>query len=374
MARVTLQTIADRLGVSRMTVSNAFSRPDQLSAALRDRILAVADQLGYSGPDPAGRTLSRGRSDTIGVLFTDTLSYAFSDEVATTFLSGVAGVLEDEGVEHGEPSLLDVLEDEGVGLTVLSTPRGDEMAGAVQRAVIDGLIVYSVDADSPGLKAARQRDLALAFVDQSPEAAVPSVNVDDRSGARAAAEHVIGLGHRRLGFVLNSAGLDTALVDLDIVPPHHVVAERLTGWREAAQAAALPRPLAAHVPVNGRAEGAAGAALILDAEPRITALLCLSDAMALGALDTLRLRGLRVPDDVSVVGFDDSRAAALADPPLTTVRQPVAEKGGTAAQLLLDALTRRDARAAAPASSIVLPTELVVRASTGPPPPSRRSP
>jgi len=358
MARVTLQTIADRLGVSRMTVSNAFSRPDQLSAALRHRILAVAGQLGYSGPDPAGRTLSRGRSDTIGVLFTDTLSYAFSDEVATTFLSGVAGVLEDEGV----------------GLTVLSTPRGDEMAGAVQRAVIDGLIVYSVDADSPGLKAARQRDLALAFVDQSPEAAVPSVNVDDRSGARAAAEHVIGLGHRRLGFVLNSAGLDTALVDLDIVPPHHVVAERLTGWREAAQAAALPRPLAAHVPVNGRAEGAAGAALILDAEPRITALLCLSDAMALGALDTLRVRGLRVPDDVSVVGFDDSRAAALADPPLTTVRQPVAEKGGAAAQLLLDALTRRDARATAPASSIVLPTELVVRASTGPPPPSRRSP
>ncbi|HXV92727.1 MAG TPA: LacI family DNA-binding transcriptional regulator, partial [Pseudonocardia sp.] len=91
---MTLQTIADRAGVSRMTVSNAFSRPDRLSPAVRERVLAIAEELGYAGPDPAARTLSTGRSRTVGVLFTDQLTYAFADPVATTFLSGVASVLE----------------------------------------------------------------------------------------------------------------------------------------------------------------------------------------------------------------------------------------------------------------------------------------
>ena len=149
MGRVTLQTIADEVGVSRMTVSNAFSRPDQLSPALRAKILSVADRLGYCGPDPAARTLSRGRSGTVGVLFTDTLTYAFTDEVATTFLAGVAAVLESEGT----------------GLTVLSTPRRGP-TGSVSQAVVDGLIIYSVDTNSPGLETARRRGLPLVLVDQ----------------------------------------------------------------------------------------------------------------------------------------------------------------------------------------------------------------
>jgi DNA-binding LacI/PurR family transcriptional regulator len=349
VGKVTLQTIADTVGVSRMTVSNAFSRPDQLSAALRERILSVADQLGYCGPDPAARTLSQGRSGTVGVLFTDTLTYAFSDEVATTFLAGVASVLEGEGI----------------GLTVLSAPRGGP-PGSVERAVIDGLIVYSVDTDSPGLATARRRGVPLVFTDQAPEADVPSVNVDDRAGARAAAEHVIGLGHRQLGLLLEALAPRTTLVDPATPPPHHVIAERLAGWLEAVAAAGLPSPVVASAPVNGREEGAAATALVLDAEPRTTALLCLSDAMALGALDALRARGLRVPDDVSVVGFDDSRAASAADPPLTTVHQPLAEKGRITARLLLDALAKPDA-GLSPVST-VLPTHLVVGASTGPVP------
>ena len=90
MGKVTLQTIADRLGVSRMTVSNAFSRPDQLSAELRDKIMAAADELGYVGPDPAARALATGSAGTVGVLLTDTLSYAFEDEFAARFLAGIA--------------------------------------------------------------------------------------------------------------------------------------------------------------------------------------------------------------------------------------------------------------------------------------------
>jgi len=343
MGRVTLQTIADEVSVSRMTVSNAFSRPDQLSPALRTEILSVADRLGYCGPDPAARTLSRGRSGTVGVLFTDTLTYAFTDEVATTFLAGVAAVLESEGI----------------GLTVLSTPRRGP-TGSVRQAVVDGLIIYSVDTNSPGLDVARRRDLPLVMVDQPPEPGTPSVNVTDRAGARAAAEHVIDLGHRRLGIVLDAMRPEIQLVDADECAPHYVVSERLAGWQAAAAAAGLATPLVANTPTNDRRDGAVAAGLILDAQPDTSALLCLSDEMALGAIDAIGARGLRVPDDISVVGFDDTRAAALTTPALTTVRQPVTDKGRVAARALLD---RLDGATPAP---VLLPTELIVRASTGP--------
>ena len=98
MARVTLQTIADQVGVSRMTVSNAFSRPDQLSAELRDKILAAAEELGYAGPDPSARALARGTTGAVGVLLTDSLRNAFADEVATTFLGAIAEELRPTGL------------------------------------------------------------------------------------------------------------------------------------------------------------------------------------------------------------------------------------------------------------------------------------
>ena len=119
MARVTLQTIADRLGISRMTVSNAFSRPDQLSDSLRKRVLAAAEELGYVGPDPAARALARGSTGAVGILLTDSLKYAFTDEVATNFLGAVA----------------DELAPSGRALTLLSTNEHDDVVpGARPRA------------------------------------------------------------------------------------------------------------------------------------------------------------------------------------------------------------------------------------------------
>ncbi|MGN6635280.1 MAG: LacI family DNA-binding transcriptional regulator [Oryzihumus sp.] len=98
MAKVTLQTIADQVGVSRMTVSNAFSRPDQLSASLRERILEAARELGYVGPDPSARALARGSTGAVGVLLTDALHYAFADEVAMAFLGAIASELAPTGL------------------------------------------------------------------------------------------------------------------------------------------------------------------------------------------------------------------------------------------------------------------------------------
>ena len=350
--KVTLATIADAVGVSRMTVSNAFSRPDQLSAELRTRILATAEEMGYCGPDPVARVLSTGRTGTVGVLLTDTLGYAFSDEVATQFLSGVA----------------DVLEEEALALTVLPSPRQLGQPGPVTTAMVDGLIVYSVDTDSPGLREARRRGIPLVFADQVPEAGVPGVVVDDRAGARAAARHIRSLGHRRVAVVVEAMGEEYGIVRGDTPVRHHVPVERLAGWREGLGTQRARAALHVNVPVNLREEGRIAAQKVLAEPVPPTAFLCLTDALAVGVMDELAARGLDVPGDVSVVGFDDSRLASWCSPTLTTVRQPVVEKGRTAARLLVEQLglagTVILATTPGPSSSF-LPTELVIRDSTG---------
>src|ERR1700745_1327609 len=133
-SQTNLLTLARALGVSRTTVSNAYSRPDKLSPELRERILATARELGYEGPNALASSLRTGRTETGGVLFTDDLGYAFSDPVSTLFLAGVAGEVQRAGY----------------ALTVVSSPRGRDRS-ALSKAMLDGLIVYSVDDDAPGL-------------------------------------------------------------------------------------------------------------------------------------------------------------------------------------------------------------------------------
>jgi DNA-binding LacI/PurR family transcriptional regulator len=138
-----------------------------------------------------------------------------------------------------------------------------------------------------------------------------------------------------------------------------VVRERLAGWRTACAAAGLAPPATVSVPFNTREYGVRAARLLLDARSRATAIVCLSDELALGVIAELAANGVGVPSDVSVVGFDDSPVAALATPPLTTVRQPARHKGATAARRLLDRLG-----GAEPGNPVVLATELVIRGST----------
>lgn len=346
-ARVTLQSVADRVGVSRMTVSNAFSRPDQLSSALRERILAAAGELGYSGPDPAGRTLARGRSGAIGVVLTDSLSYAFTDVVATTFLGAVAAEFEPVGV----------------AMTLISIPRISLLSPAGDVA-LDGAIVYSVDGDSPALPWLARRRLPRVLVDQQPTDAGPTINVDDLGGATAVAGHLLTLGHRRIGIVTQGLSAPSdLLVDPTVSSPHYVIRQRLAGWLTPLRSAGIT-PLLVNLGRNGLDEGRRGAMLLLDADPQLTALICMSDLMAVGAISAAQTRGLRVPDDLSVVGFDAAPLVVNPGPSLTTVRQPVAEKGRLAAQAVLGAV---DGTLAQPPPHVVLATELLVRDSTGPP-------
>src|SRR5918997_1829371 len=150
--RATLQTIADAVGVSRSTVSNAYNRPDQLNPRLRARILAVAAELGYAGPDPAARRLRTGHAGAIGLLFTEALSYAFTDPGAVGFLEGLA-----REAEAG-----------GTALLLIPSPPGGDAAAAVREAVVDGLCIYSMADDQPSVRAALERGLPTVVVEERP--------------------------------------------------------------------------------------------------------------------------------------------------------------------------------------------------------------
>ena len=365
VTRVTLQTVADRVGVSRMTVSNAFSRPDQLSTALREKVLAAAADLGYVGPDPAARALARGTAGAIGVLMTDSLAYAFTDEVATGFLGAVA----------------DGLAPTGLAMTLLTSGVRDGHVPA-RDVPMDGALVYSCGFDSSAVDWLTRRGLPMVFVDQVPVPGIPSVNVDDRGGARAAAQHLIDLGHRRIGIVNSEHADHTESAALVAATPSgelHVSHQRMLGWTDALAAAGL-EPVLTREAVRP-AEWAAGeverpedvdarAVLdLLERPDRPTAVLCFSDVMAYRVVRTAEELGLRVPEDLSVVGFDDSPLARRMRPALTTVRQDVAGKGREATTALTAAIeAARTGKKSGRAKRVVLPTELVVRDSTAPPP------
>ncbi len=354
--RVTLQTIADRVGVSRMTVSNAFSRPDQLSADLRTRILDAAQQLGYVGPDPAARALARGTTGAVGILLTDSLRFAFTDEVATTLLASVS--------EELAPT--------GLALTLLSSSSTGDMIPA-RDVPMDGALVYSCDSESAAVDWLRRRKLPLVYVDQEPVAGVSSINIDDRGGAMAAARHIVDLGHRRVGIITTSFSGPHGIVDDPVAAAGGLVArERMIGWLSVLDEVGVT-PTVVQARHTTPEAGEMGLRQILDAGADPTAMLCFSDAIAAGVVQCAVGRGLRVPVDLSVVGFDDNPLAQRMRPPLTTVRQDVEAKGHAAAAALTAAIQRARAGTPGRAKRLVLPTELIVRDSTAPPPRRRFS-
>lgn len=344
----TLRDVAAAVGVSRSTVSNAYSRPDQLSAGLRERIMEAAAQLGYPGPDPTARSLRRGVVGAIGVLFTSQLSYAFTDPFAVRFLAGVAGTAE----RHGTSLLLVPLPE-----------APDQVRRAVENAAVDGFCVYCVGDEDWALDLIRARGLPFVSTAPRPDAGDDRyVGIDERAAARAAAEHVAALGHRRVALLGHGVLPDAApgplrLATVDDVP-HPTTRGRLAGFADALAAVGVDWADLTVLNATGidRAAGAAAVTGLFDGDDPPTAVLACSDLLALGVLDALGPRAATV----SVTGFDDVADAATAG--LTTVRQPAEEKGRLAGALLLEP-------PATPAEGhVLLPTRLVVRDSTRPAP------
>ncbi|WP_314173704.1 LacI family DNA-binding transcriptional regulator [Streptomyces winkii] len=349
--RATLQTVADEVGVSRTTVSNAYSRPDQLNKALRERIFDAARRLGYPGPDASARSLRRGRAGAIGLVFTETLSYAFADPYSVGFLRGVA----------------EVAEASDTGLLLIPLPPGaDDPETAVRNAVVDGFCLYCVPVLHPVKELIRARGLPLVTTDESDDPAIPYVGIDERASARLAAEHIARLGHRRVAvmvdYVVAPGTSGPASIEEQLASGCGDLLGRLGGYRDVLEKAGVDWGSVSVVAAgrNSRSAAASAAAHFLDVAERPTAVLAIGDVLALGVLDACEQRGLVAGRDISVVGFDDVPEAARAR--LTTVRQPMGEKGRIAGRLLLE--PPEDEKP----PRIKLPTELVVRATTGPVP------
>jgi len=340
--------------VSPMTVSNAYNRPQKLSPALRERILGAARELGYPGPNPAARSLRRGRAGSIGLLFGEELTYVFQDPGALEFLRGLA-----EGtVRHN--SVLQLI----AALDV----DGQERASLLANAIVDGLVVWTLPDRDPLLRLARERSIPLVSHGGPRLDSVPFVGIDDRAAARAAAEHLLQLGHGNLAVISFPFGPARRARHRDPGkvgrPRYRVTRERLAGYQAAADAA--KRRLDVHeVAVNSRDEGRHAALALLRATPRPTAVLAMSDELAVGVLAAARELDLRVPHDVSVLGWDDSPSARASDPALTTIGQSLHDQGRTCARLLISA-TRGEI--AADDLVHLAPWELIERDTTGPPP------
>lgn len=352
-SHVTLQTIADHLGVSRTTVSNAYNRPDQLGDDLRERILGAAADLGYRGPDAAARMLRTGRMGAIGLLFTEDLRFVFTDPDTMQFMQGVA-----------ETSAL-----ARTGLTLLPVPIGVDVADtAVSSAAVDGYLVFSVVEEHPAIEWILRRGTPVVVVDEPDLGDRTSfVGIDDRAGALLAAQHLLDLGHRRLGVLLGRLTVDDRsgpvtqqrLQQATI----RIARERMEGYQEAATSAGLETDMVIWEAGGNDPDCGRHAALaMLEAHPDITGLLCFSDQLAIGAAQAGERLGRRIPEQLSIVGFDDIPRAASWDPPLTTIRQPLVDKGRAAADLLIQQI------ADGGRGRIELPIELVVRGSTAPAP------
>lgn len=351
---VTIVDVARAAGVSRGTASNVFNHPDRVRQNLRDKVIAAAAELGYGGPEPKARFLRSGKVRAIGV--TPPGAYgvraAFDNPYLRTLLSGVG----------------EVCDQRGASLTVV-TGVGDDKTWGIRNAVVDGFVLHRFE--EAAVLEARRRRLPCVLVDMEGDAEISSVRVDDRFGARAAAAHLVALGHRR--FAVFSVLRDTSLRPTAAVFHGPGSRRDLTAGRFALDEGRLGGYLDALARVGIEPEDVpiietwadfiesttAGAAMLFDRLPGVTGVLAMTDIQALGVIAEARRRGIRVPEDLSVVGFDDIAEAAMSSPPLTTIAHPMVEKGRIAARLLFDEVA---------GEHVVLPVKLVIRGSTAKPP------
>lgn len=345
-----LVDVADRAGVSKATASNVFNRPDLVRPEVRARVLAAAQAIGYAGPDPRGRLLSAGKVNAIGVATAEELPGFFTDPFLRTMMTGIA----------------EACDEADLGLSLVSAANPEALAWSIKSAVVDGLILFCLEDADRLIAEARERRLpfvALSF--GGSDETVPVVGVDDVAGARLAAEHVASLGHRRVAILSmefdESGTTGPATMERVSAATYATSRERVEGYHAGLAVHGVDP---ADVPVFETANDpatvdAALAALFAGAEPP-TALLCQCDRIALRALDWLAVRGIPVPAQVSVIGYDGVPEAATATPPLTTIAQPIHALGRRAVEILLaraPGIPREE-----------LPVALVVRGSTAAPP------
>jgi DNA-binding LacI/PurR family transcriptional regulator len=320
--RVTLAQVADRAGVSVMTASYTYSRPDRVSEQARSRVLAAADELGYAGPNPSARSLRRGSTLALGVVLGEHLTYAFDDPGAVSFLAGAA----------------EVCAEQGFGMTILPITGADEDVARVTDAAVDGFIVWTTSDDDPVLAAVRATRRPAVVHGGPALDGLLLVTIDNRTAARAVGEvafagaaspAVLSLPLTRERVTAVGRGTEPGAASFP------VTRDRLTGYREAAETSGLAWNdiVVAVCGSNDASEAERVATALLTSERRPDAIAAMSDIQATGVLRAARASGLSIPDDLAVTGWDDLPAAVQLG--LTTVAQSLREQGAACAYAAL---------------------------------------
>lgn len=346
---VRLADVAKAAKVSQGTVSNVFNRPELVREEVREHVREVAGRLGYRGPDPKGRLLRAGKVNAIGVVTGEALSYFFEDPFARVLMTGIT----------------EACDARGAGISLVSAANEDDLAWNVRNALVDGFVLFCLGGGERLVQLTRERQLpfvalALGIEDES----IPAVGIDNFAGARAVGQHLAALGHKR--FAVLTLEIDRkgshGRTSLERIRTAKFIGsrDRTLGFLEALESFGIAT---ATVPIfeTQRSEAAVHEALeaLFSMPEPPTAIFAQSDRVALVALAWLRARGISVPGDVSLVGFDGIPESATSEPSLTTVVQPIAEIGRQAARMILSS-------DGAP-HHVTLDLELVVRGSSAPP-------
>jgi DNA-binding LacI/PurR family transcriptional regulator len=344
---VRLSDVAAAAGVSLGTASNTFNRPALVRPEVREVVESSARRLGYSGPDPVGRLLMGAKAHAIGVLPPGDMPVALAvgSPFFREFMLGVAEVC-----DQNDASLL-----------VISGAE-NRKNWAIKNALVDGFILGHLE--EAALVAARQRKTPFVVMDVDAGPEVNSVRVDGRGAARRAAEHLLDLGHRRFAIysVLRKpadAIWNPATSERRLTGGFPLDHEKLLGYGDALALAGISvneAPVVEAYPLSPWVDD--GARMLLDRSPEATAILAMSDRHAVALLAEAKRREINIPNDLSVIGFDDAENAIFVDPPLTTMAQPTIEKGRIAARTLFED---------GPPRRVVLPARLILRGSTAPP-------
>jgi LacI family transcriptional regulator len=334
---VTSRDVAKRAGVSRTTVSFVLNEVEgvNISDETRRRVLAAAQELGYV-PDAAAQALASRRTRIIGLVFSRSYHHLASDDFLLQIVDGLLDVVR----QHGIRLLLDSVE---------NMDQEDAYLGLARAKRIDGIIISVPRSDDRELHALAEEGFPVVLIGHLPNVNICSVDVDNRIAARMAVEHLMSLGHTRIGCITNAH------------PSFISAFDRLRGYREMLADAGIAFDEALVRYGNYSPESGFEAMVSLLQEPDLpTAVFVASDVVAFGAMAAIQESKLKIPDDIAVVGLDDVPLSRFFYPPLTTVRLPAAELGRKAGELLFDLILHQ----VEPGRQVLLETELVVRASS----------
>ncbi|MGW1023168.1 LacI family DNA-binding transcriptional regulator [Streptomyces sp. NPDC002577] len=332
--RVTIAQVAEEAGVSAMTVSNVMNGKPGASEDTRRRVMEVAARLGYQ-PNVSARNLKAGRTGLVGLIALDLTS-----QYGLEILRGVADEL-----ASAEQELL-------VNATYQDAAREKERVEFLGRGLVDGVLMIAPVLEDETVEALRRRNLPCVVIDpRRLDVPLPRLSVDNYHGMRLGVQHLIDLGHTRIAYIRGEEDLESTSI-------------RFQGFQDAMRLAGLEvdKRLVASCDFSYACGFRTASRLITEHRP--TAIVAGADLMALGAIDAARSHGLDVPTDFSVLGFDDLPQAAQSFPGLTTVRQPLHDMGQKAARALLSIIEGQQLLM----EHMQVPTNLVVRNSTAPPP------